>query len=136
MAYGIPPQQVIGSSIKTKFEIRDGQPVLLRLPEVDFIDDKVGKPVGINKFIGKRPIAAFGNSDGDQQMLEWTAAGKGPRLMLIVHHTDAEREYAYDRQSNIGTLDKVWDEANAKGWIVVDMKRDWKIIFSPEHKSP
>lgn len=127
--YGIPPQQVIGSSIKTKFEIHNGQPVLMRLPEVNFVDDKSGKPVGINEFIGKRPIAAFGNSDGDQQMLEWTAAGKGPRLMLLVHHTDADREYAYDRNAGVGSLDKAWDEAIAKGWIVVDMKRDWKVIF-------
>jgi len=129
--YGIPPQQVVGSSVKTKFEIRNGQPVLLRIPEINFIDDKEGKPIGINNIIGKRPVAAFGNSDGDQQMLEWTAAGKGPSLMLLVHHTDAEREYAYDRQSKIGTLDKALDEANAKGWIVVDMKRDWKTIFPP-----
>lgn len=129
--YGVPPERVVGSSIKTKFELRDGQPVLLRLPEIDFVDDKAGKPVGINKFIGRRPIAAFGNSDGDLEMLQWTAAGKGARLMLIVHHTDAEREYAYDRKSPIGTLDKAWDEANAKGWVVVDMKRDWKTIFPP-----
>jgi len=127
--YGIPPEQVVGSSIKTKLEMRDGKPVLIRLPEVDFIDDRDGKPAGIEKFIGRRPIAAFGNSDGDQQMLEWTAAGKGPRLMLLVHHTDAEREYAYDRQSHVGTLDKALDEANAKGWAVVDMKHDWKTIF-------
>jgi phosphoserine phosphatase len=131
--YGIPPQQVVGSSVKTKFEIRNGQPVLLRIPEINFIDDKEGKPIGINNFIGKKPIAAFGNSDGDQQMLEWTAAGKGPSLMLIVHHTDADREYAYDRQSKIGSLDKALDEANAKGWIVVDMKRDWKTIFPAQH---
>jgi phosphoglycolate phosphatase-like HAD superfamily hydrolase len=129
--YGIPPEQVIGSSGKTRFELRDGQPVLLKLPELDFVDDKQGKPVGINHFIGRRPVAAFGNSDGDQQMLEWTAAGKGARLMLLVHHTDAEREYAYDRQSSIGRLDSALDEANAKGWIVVDMKNDWKTIFPP-----
>jgi hypothetical protein len=129
--YGIPPEQVIGSSGKTRFELRDGQPVLLKLPELDFVDDKQGKPVGINHFIGRRPVAAFGNSDGDQQMLEWTASGKGPRLMLLVHHTDAEREYAYDRQSSIGRLDTALDEANAKGWIVVDMKNDWKTIFPP-----
>ncbi|HEX8814761.1 MAG TPA: HAD family hydrolase [Terriglobales bacterium] len=129
--YGIPPEQVIGSSIKTKFAMKDGQPVLERLPEIEFIDDKDGKPVGINRFIGRRPIAAFGNSDGDQQMLEWTAAGKGARLMLLVHHTDAEREYAYDRKSPVGTLDKALDEAEAKGWRVVDMKRDWKTIFPP-----
>ena len=126
--YGIPPEQVVGSSIKEKFEIRNGQPVLTRLPEVDFIDDGPGKPVGINKFIGRKPIAAFGNSDGDQQMLKWTATGK-PSLMLIVHHTDAEGEYAYDRKSAVGKLDKALDEASAKGWIVVDMKKDWKNIF-------
>ena len=127
--YGVPPEQVVGSSIETTFELHDGQPVLMRLPKLDFVDDKGGKPVGINRFIGRRPVAAFGNSDGDQQMLEWTAGGKGPRLMLLVHHTDAEREYAYDRQSKIGTLNTALDEANAKGWVVVDMKRDWKTIF-------
>jgi haloacid dehalogenase-like hydrolase len=129
--YGIPPEQVVGSSIKTKFQVIDGKPDLMRLPEINFIDDKEGKPVGINQYIGRRPIAAFGNSDGDQQMLEWTAAGDGPRLMLLVHHTDADREYAYDRQSSFGRLDKALDEANAKGWIVVDMKSDWKVIFPP-----
>ena len=127
--YGIPPEQVIGSSIKTKFELRDGKPVLVRLPEIFFIDDKAGKPVGIQKFIGRRPIAAFGNSDGDLQMLQWAAAGSGKRLMLIVHHTDAEREWAYDRKSPIGHLDKALDEANARGWTVVDMKKDWKVIY-------
>jgi phosphoserine phosphatase len=129
--YGVPPEQVIGSSIKTKFEMRDGEPVLLRLPEIDFIDDKAGKPEGINKFIGRRPIAAFGNSDGDLEMLQWTAAGKGARLMLLVHHTDAYREYAYDRDSTFGRLNLALDEAKAKGWIVVDMKDDWKTIFPP-----
>ncbi len=129
--YGVPPEEVIGSSIKTKFETQNGEPVLIHLPAIDFIDDKEGKPVAINKFVGRRPTAAFGNSDGDQQMLEWTAAGKGPRLMLIVHHTDADREYAYDRKSQIGTLDKALDEAVARGWVVVDMKRDWKVIFPP-----
>jgi hypothetical protein len=129
--YGIPPEQVVGSSIKTKFEMVNGTPQLVRLPEINFIDDKEGKPVGINQYIGRRPIAAFGNSDGDQQMLEWTAAGSGPRLMLLVHHTDAAREYAYDRQSSMGRLDKALDEANAKGWVVVDMKNDWKTIFPP-----
>jgi len=127
--YGVPPEQVIGSSIKTKFEIRDGKPVLVRLPEIDFIDDKAGKPVGIHKFIGRRPVAAFGNSDGDLQMLQWTAAGPGARLCLYVHHTDAEREWAYDRKSSVGRLDKGLDEARAKGWIVVDMKKDWKQVF-------
>jgi phosphoserine phosphatase len=130
--YGVPPERVIGSSIKTQFEVRDGKPVLMRLAEVDFVDDKEGKPVGINKFIGRRPIAAFGNSDGDQQMLEWTESGPGARLMLLVHHTDAEREYAYDRATPFGRLDKAWDEATVRGWVVVDMKRDWKTIF-PAH---
>ncbi|MHC4517430.1 MAG: HAD family hydrolase [Planctomycetota bacterium] len=130
--YGILPEQVIGSSIKTKFELRDGKPVLVRLPEINFIDDKAGKPVGINQHIGRRPIAAFGNSDGDLQMLQWTAAGSGSRFCLYVHHTDAEREFAYDRESSIGRLDKGLDEARAKGWTVVDMKGDWKRIFSFE----
>jgi hypothetical protein len=127
--YGIPPEQVVGSSIKTQFEMRNGTPVLMRLPEADFIDDKEGKPVGIHKFIGRRPIFAFGNSDGDHQMLQWTAAGSGPRFMGLVHHTDAEREWAYDRQSHIGRLDKALDEALAKGWTVVNMKDEWKTIF-------
>ena len=127
--YGIPPEQVIGSSIKTKFEMRDGQPVLVRLPEINFVDDKDGKPVGIHQQIGRRPIAAFGNSDGDLQMLQWTTAGSGARLALIVHHTDAEREIAYDRTSFIGRLDRGLDEAQAKGWTVVDMKNDWKAIY-------
>jgi len=132
--YGIPPEQVIGSSIKTKFELRDGKPVLVRLPEINFIDDKAGKPIGIHQHIGRRPIAAFGNSDGDLQMLQWTAAGAGPRLMLLVHHTDAEREWAYDRKSHVGRLDKALDEAQVKGWTVVDMKNDWKIIYPFEKK--
>jgi hypothetical protein len=127
--YGIPPEQVIGSSIKTKFEMRDGQPVLVRLPKINFIDDKDGKPVGINSHIGRRPIAAFGNSDGDLQMLQWTAAGENERFCLYVHHTDAEREWAYDRKSSIGRLDKGLDEAKAKGWTVVDMKNDWNRVF-------
>jgi phosphoserine phosphatase len=127
--YGIPPEQVIGSSVKTKFEIKDGKPVIVRLPEINFIDDKEGKPVAINQFIGKRPIAAFGNSDGDLQMLQWTAAGDGKRFCLIVHHTDADREWAYDRESHIGQLNKGLDEANKKGWIVVDMKNDWNKIY-------
>ena len=130
--YGIPPEQVIGSSIKTRYETVDGKPELMRLPELNFIDDKDGKPEGINQYIGRRPIAAFGNSDGDRQMLEWTAGGTGARLMLLVHHTDAVREYAYDRASPIGRLDVALDEALAKGWTVVDMKRDWKTIFPPE----
>jgi hypothetical protein len=127
--YGIPPEQVIGSSIKTKFEMYSGRPALVRLPELNFIDDKAGKPVGINQHVGRRPIAAFGNSDGDLQMLQWTAAGKGARYMLIVHHTDAEREWAYDRKSKIGRLDHALDEALKRGWTVVDMKKDWKVIY-------
>jgi len=132
--YGIPPEQVIGSSIKTKFESRDGKPVLVRLPEIDFIDDKAGKPVAINQHIGRRPIAAFGNSDGDLEMLQWTTAGSGARFALLVHHTDVECEWAYDRASSIGRLDKALDEAQAKGWTVVDMKNDWKIIFPFEKR--
>ena len=132
--YGIPPEQVVGSSIKTEFELRDGTPVLVRLSEINFIDDKAGKPVGINQHIGRRPIAAFGNSDGDLQMLEWVAAGSGERFCLYVHHTDAAREWAYDRNSSIGRLDLGLDEAQAKGWTVVDMKRDWARIFPPESK--
>ncbi|UCD27525.1 MAG: haloacid dehalogenase-like hydrolase, partial [Planctomycetota bacterium] len=127
--YGIPPEQVIGSSIKTKYEIRDGKPVLMRLPELNFFDDKAGKPVAINQHIGRRPIAAFGNSDGDLQMLQWTAAGKGPRFCLYVHHTDAQREWAYDRESHFGKLDKGLDEAHRKKWTVVDMKKDWKVFY-------
>ncbi|GGO79220.1 haloacid dehalogenase [Marinobacterium nitratireducens] len=127
--YGIPPEQVVGSSIRTKFEMRDGKPVLVRLPELNFYDDKEGKPVGINLHIGRRPIAAFGNSDGDHQMLQWTMAGDGPRFALLVHHTDAEREWAYDRDSHIGQLDKALDEARASGWSVVDMASDWGQIY-------
>lgn len=127
--YGVPPEQVIGSSIKTKFEMREGQPVLARLPELNFVDDGAGKPVGIQMQIGRRPMAAFGNSDGDLQMLQWTAAGKGARFCLYVHHTDAERESAYDRKSRIGRLDKGFDEARAKGWTMVDMKQDWKRVY-------
>ncbi len=132
--YGVPPEQVIGSSIKTKFEMRDGKPVLVRLPEINFINDKEGKPIGINQYIGRRPIAAFGNSDGDLQMLQWTTAGDGPRFALYVHHTDAKREWAYDRESIVGRLDKGLDEARAKNWTVVDMKNDWKVIFPPDGK--
>jgi phosphoserine phosphatase len=127
--YGIPPEQVIGSSIKTVFEIRDGKPVLVRLPAINFIDDKAGKPVGINQHIGRRPIAAFGNSDGDLQMLQYATSGTGARLGLIVHHTDAVREWAYDRQSSIGRLDKALDLAPKNSWIVVDMQKDWNRIF-------
>ena len=129
--YGIPPEQVVGSSGVVKFQIgADGKPVLMKHAKVEFIDDGPGKPVGINRFIGRRPIFAFGNSDGDLQMLQWTAAGAGARFMGIVHHTDAEREYAYDRQSHVGKLDKALDEGLAKGWTVVDMKQDWNKVFA------
>ncbi len=127
--YGIPPEQVIGSSIKVEFQERDGEPVLLRLPEIDFIDDKKGKPVGIHKFIGRRPIAAFGNSDGDFQMLQWVTAGQGLRLGVLIHHTDDQREWAYDRDSHVGRLDRGLNEASERGWIVVDMKNDWNTIY-------
>jgi phosphoserine phosphatase len=128
--YGIPPEQVVGSSIKTQFEMRDGRPTLFRLPQVNFIDDKAGKPVAINQHIGRHPIAAFGNSDGDLEMLQWTTMdGAGPRFGLIVHHTDADREYAYDRKSEFGHLDKALDAAAINKWTVVDMKADWKQIF-------
>jgi phosphoglycolate phosphatase-like HAD superfamily hydrolase len=127
--YGIPPEQVVGSVGETKLEVRNGKPVLLKLPKLNLVDDKAGKPVGIHRFIGRRPILAFGNSDGDHQMLQWTAAGEGARFMGIVRHTDAEREWAYDRQSSIGRLDKALDEAVQKGWTVVDMKQDWKIVY-------
>jgi hypothetical protein len=127
--YGIPPEQVIGSRAKVKYEVRDSRPVLLRLPEVDHIDDKAGKPVGIHQMIGRRPIAAFGNSDGDFEMLEWTTSAPGARLGLIVHHTDGEREWAYDRESHIGQLARGLDEAPKRGWTVVDMKHDWKVVY-------
>jgi hypothetical protein len=127
--YGIPPEQVVGSSIKTRFELREGRPVLMRLPEIHFIDDKAGKPVGIHMHIGRRPIAAFGNSDGDLQMLQWTTAGSGARFGLIVHHTDSEREWAYDRQSHVGRLDKALEAAKKHGWTVADMMKDWKVIY-------
>ena len=129
-AYGIPPEQVIGSSVKTKFELRDGEPVIVRLPELNFNDDKGGKPVGINQHIGRRPIAAFGNSDGDLQMLQYTGAGKDPRFCLYVHHDDADREYAYDRTDKLAKLDKGLDEAVAKNWTVASMKDDWNTIFA------
>jgi hypothetical protein len=133
--YGIPPEQVVGSSIKTKYELRGGKPVLVRLPELNFIDDKIGKPIGINSHIGCRPIAAFGNSDGDQQMLEWTQAGGGPRLMMLVHHDDAKREWAYGAESKIGTFsDALMAEAKRKGWPVISMKKDWKKVFAFEKK--
>jgi hypothetical protein len=127
--YGIPPEQVVGSRAKVKYELRDGRPVLLRLPAVDHVDDKAGKPVGIHQMIGRRPIAAFGNSDGDFEMLEWITSAAGPRLGVIVHHTDGEREWAYDRESHIGQLARALDEAPKRGWIVVDMKSDWNAIY-------
>jgi hypothetical protein len=128
--YGIPPEQVVGSSIKTKFEWTGGVPALLRLPEIDFVDDGPGKPVGIHRHIGRRPILAFGNSDGDLEMLQYTDAGAGPRLILVLHHDDAEREYAYDRQTRVGKLDRALDEAAARKWTVVSMKRDFKDMFA------
>jgi len=132
--YGIPPEQVVGSSGMTKFEVgSDGKPVLMKLAKMEFVDDGPGKPVGINRFIGRRPIFAFGNSDGDQQMLQWTAAGSGARFMGIVHHTDAVREYAYDRKSHVGKLDRALDEGIKRGWTIVDMKQDWKRVFAFEN---
>ena len=130
--YGIPPEQVIGSYGKYKFEVKDGLTEIVKLPEIDFIDDKEGKPIAIHRFIGRRPVAAFGNSDGDLAMLKWTEAGAGTGLMVYIHHTDSDREWAYDRESHIGRLDKGLDEANEKGWIVVDMKSDWKYIYPHE----
>ena len=128
--YGVPPEQVVGSSIKTRFQMRDGKPELFRLPELNFIDDKDGKPVGINEFIGRRPIAAFGNSDGDLEMLQWATISGGARLGLLVHHTDAVREYAYDRDTHFGRLDKALDAAAINKWVVADMKDDWNRIFA------
>lgn len=130
--YGVPPEQVVGSAIRTRFEMRDGEPVLVRLPEVFFVDDKAGKPVGINTHIGRRPIAAFGNSDGDFEMLQWTTSAPGRRLGLIVRHDDAEREYAYDRDSHVGRLDKALDAAPSNGWTVASMKSDWKAVFAAD----
>jgi haloacid dehalogenase-like hydrolase len=127
--YGIPPEHVIGSRIKMEYQERGGHPVIARLPGIEFIDDKAGKPVGIEQVIGRRPIMAFGNSDGDFQMLEWTTTGKGPRFALIVHHTDADREWAYDRTSRIGQLVRGLDEGPKRGWIIADMKADWKVIY-------
>ncbi len=128
-AYGIPPEQVVGSHLQMKYEVVDGVPRLLKLPELALMDDKEGKPVGIQRFIGRRPILAFGNSDGDFQMLEWTSAGDGPRLSAIVHHTDAEREWAYDRDSHVGQLARGLDEGPGRGWLIVDMARDWKRVY-------
>ncbi len=130
--YGIPPEQVVGSSVKTKYEVRDGKPVIVRLPEIDFIDDKAGKPIGIHEHLGRRPILAYGNSDGDFQMLEWTTSGDGARLGLLLHHTDANREWAYDRDSHVGRLDRGLDEASQNGWIVIDMQKDWRQVFARE----
>ena len=127
--YGIPPEQVIGSRIKIKHELRAGRPVLVRMPELDFIDDKQGKPIAIHQIIGRRPIFAAGNSDGDFQMLEWTTTGEGPRFAMIVRHTDAEREWAYDRESHVGRLDRGLDEAPKRGWLVIDMQRDWTTVY-------
>jgi len=132
--YGIAPEQIIGSQGELKFELRDGKPVLMKEAKVALIDDGPGKPVGIERFIGRKPIFAFGNSDGDQQMLEWTASGDGARFAGLVHHTDAAREWAYDRQSSVGKLDKALDEATAKGWTVVDMQKDWNVVFPAEKK--
>lgn len=130
--YGIPPDQVVGTSFETRYEIRDGKPVIARDPKLHFLNDKETKPLAINRFIGQRPILAFGNSDGDFQMLEWTTAGEGKRLGLLVHHTDADREWAYDRQSSEGRLDRGLDEAEQRGWVVVDMARDWRVIYPAE----
>ena len=132
VTYGVPPEQVIGSSGKLKFEMRDGNPVLSKLPEIELVNDNVEKPAAIQKYIGRRPVAAFGNSDGDLEMLQWTTAGNGARFGLLVHHNDATREWAYDRDPSIGQLDKALDEASANGWTVVDMKNDWRRVFSFE----
>jgi len=128
-AYGIPPEQVIGSRVVSEFQVKDGKPVLVRLPKIDFVNDKARKVVGINEHIGRRPLLAFGNSDNDMQMIEYTMAGDDQRMGLFLHHTDADREFAYDRKSHVGTLSKALDQAKAKGWIIVDMKKDWKTIF-------
>jgi hypothetical protein len=128
--YGVPPEQVIGSSVKTRYALRAGQPVIERLPEMDFIDDKAGKPVGIHRFIGKRPIAAFGNSDGDFEMLEWTTSAPGARLGVLLHHDDAAREFAYDRKSHFGKLDRGLGDASRRGWTVISMRNDWKTVYA------
>ena len=130
--YGIPPDQVIGSSIKTEFDYNNGKPVIRRLPDMDFIDDKEGKPIGIHKFIGKKPVFASGNSDGDLQMMQWTASNKYKSFMLYLHHTDADREWAYDRESHFGRLDKGLDEAKENDWSIIDMAKDWKLIYPHE----
>lgn len=128
--YGVPPEQVVGSSIKTKYDVRDGKPAIIRLPDLNFIDDKEGKPIGIHQHIGRRPIFAAGNSDGDYQMLEWTTSGTGPRFGMLVHHTDDEREWAYDRNSHVGRLDQALTDAPERNWTVIDMKCDWRQVFS------
>jgi hypothetical protein len=133
-AYGVPPQQMVGSSLELKYELRNGQPVLVQQPMVAFIDDKAGKPVGIHKAIGRRPIAAFGNSDGDFQMLEWTTSGPGARLGVIVHHDDADHEYAYDWVSHFGRLDRGLDEAGERDWMLVSMRNDWRRVYPEERK--
>jgi phosphoglycolate phosphatase-like HAD superfamily hydrolase len=127
--YGIPPEQVIGSSIKTRYEVRDGKPAIVRLPELDFIDDKAGKPAGIQQYIGRRPVFAAGNSDGDFEMLEWTTTGRGPRFGLLVHHDDAKREWAYDTESHVGKLKRGLDEGQKRGWTIISMKLDWARVF-------
>ena len=127
--YGIPPDQVVGSSLKAKYAVKNGKPAIIKLPEINLVDDKEGKPVGIHQYIGQRPIFASGNSDGDYQMLEWTTAGNGPRFGLLLHHTDGKREWAYDRNSHVGQLNKGLDDAGKKGWTVIDMKNDWKVVF-------
>jgi len=127
--YGIPPERVVGSTLGARYELRDGKGVIVKIPEIDFIDDGPGKPVGIQRFIGQRPILAFGNSDGDLEMLQWTRQGNGPSLVGLVHHTDANREWSYDRESKIGHLDRAWDEAQRDGWVIVDMKEDWKVVY-------
>jgi len=127
--YGVPPEQVVGSGFKFKYELKEGKPVLMRLPKLDFVDDGPGKPVGIQSHIGRRPIMAFGNSDGDFEMLEWTTTGAGARFGLIVHHTDAAREWAYDRQSHVGKLVRGLDDGPKRGWVFADMKRDWKVVY-------
>jgi hypothetical protein len=134
--YGIPPEQVIGSSIQLKYELRDGVPALVRLPQIDFIDDKAGKPVGIHRHLGRRPILAVGNSDGDYEMLEYVTAGTGPRMGLIVHHTDGQREVAYDRESHMGILDKALDDAASRNWTIIDMRKDWRQVFPPQAVNP
>ncbi|MGA0845051.1 MAG: HAD family hydrolase [Luteolibacter sp.] len=131
--YGIPPEQVIGSSIQAKYELRNGKPVIVKIPELNFVDDKAGKPVGIHQHIGRRPIFAAGNSDGDFQMLEWTTTGGGARFAMLIHHDDADREFAYDRKSDVGLLSKGLDEGPKRGWTIVSMKHDWNRIYPAQN---